>query len=609
MDFRVLGRIELVTDAGEAIPVTRPLSRATLFSLVLYRNRALSAERLVDLLWGAGAQAGRRLHSLRSCIWNLRQVIPPNHLISDGLGYRLTIDPARDQVDMDRFRALHRQGRAALGSGAEITAIQLLAEAVEIWGAGRLSDLLPATPAMSSLITGLVEERRNARNTLIRTRLTQGQHGELLPELRALIIAEPEDEALWGYLMLALYRCGLKSDALNAFAQARVALATHAAAVPSSDLRLLRRRIHDDDPGLYPAALAARAAAPPASAAARRGVLPRQIPTDLADFTARGEEAAELIALLSPAVTRSAVPVAEVIGPPGIGKTALAVHVAHAIAHDYPDGQLYVQLPGLSLTPPLTGTDLGDLLRTLGVPAGEIPETAEQRAAVYRSRLAGLRMLIVIDDAAAPDQVRPFLPGTAGSAVIITSRTRLVGLASGRSVNLTPLDHTNALQLLVRSIGPLRIAAEPVAADFVVSACGGFPLAVRIAAERLAARPGWPITHLAHTLENPAHRLNELVAGDLSVQASFDLSYRALQPSARRLFRRLAIPGPHPITGEVADRLLGEPAAEAIDLLVDHCLLETAGTDTSGLPRYHLHGLLRDYATTLLDNDPDAGLA
>jgi len=607
MEFRVLGRCELVGDAGGSLPVTRPLSRGAIFALVLYRNRSLSPEWLIDLLWGTGSRAGGRLHSLRSCMWNLRQVVPPDRLITDDLGYRLAIDPGRDQVDVDRFRYLHREGRAALRAGDQVTAVRLLDEAMQAWGSGWLAELLPATPAMTSLITGLVEERRDARTALIQTRLAWGQHRELLPELRTLVTTEPESEQLWADLMLALYRCGLKTNALQVFGEARAALATHADAAPSADLQALLRRIQTDDPDLHPDPVSA----PRAEVVAGPVVPPRQMPADLMDFTRRSTEAAELIALLSPAAApataRMAVPVAKVTGPPGIGKTALAVHVAHAIAHDYPDGHLYVRLAGT--TPSETGAVLGDLLRTLGVAGAQIPETTEQRAAMYRSRLARRRMLIVIDDAASSDQVQPLLPGTAGSAVIVTSRTRLIGLAAGRSINLAPMDHTGALHLLTRIIGQPRIAAEPDAAHQIADACGGFPLAVRIAAERLAARPGWPLAHLARSLGEAAHRVDELVAGDLAVQTGFELSYQALQPRAQRMFRLLALAGPHPITGRVADRLLGEPAGEVIDTLVDHCLLETAGFDASGRPRYGLHHLMRDYATALLDSDPDAGAA
>ncbi|MCO5999771.1 AfsR/SARP family transcriptional regulator [Actinoallomurus rhizosphaericola] len=602
MKFRILGSFEVVSEGGTRV-VTRPLARGVLFVLVLYRNQALPPDRLVDLLWGPAGDDDR-LHSLRTRMWDLRQILTAERLVTDDVGYRLRIDPNCDEVDVDRFRNRHHQGRAALAADDPVTAARLLDEAMAQWTTDQLADLLPDTPAMAALVTGLIEERRDARNALVSARLALGQHRELLPELRTLVAVEPGNEQAWADLMLTLYRCGLQADALQAFTDAEAALAAHIGVEPGPALRSLRRRIQGNDPQLRP----------PAATGARgghqlgRGV-PRQLPADLGDFTGREEEAAEMIALLSPASSTTAPRVVEVSGPPGIGKTALALRVAHAVVHDYPDGQLYLRLAGASPASRKAPELLGEVLHALRVPTSDIPPTLAQRAALVRTMLADQRMLIVLDDATCLEQVQPLLPGAAGCAVIITSRTRLAGIATGRSIALGPLDHRDALQLLSRLAGLERVNADPAAAGAVVEACGRFPLAVRIAAERLVRRPSWPIAYLAHRLADEKTRLDELVVGNLAVRASIALSYQALKPAAQRAFRLLALAGTGEFSAWAGDVILGEPSGVLIDVLVDHSLLAAIGIDPLGQPRYRFHDLVREYAVELLASAPDTDVA
>jgi DNA-binding SARP family transcriptional activator len=563
-------------------------------------------ERLIDLLWGLDADTDR-LHSLRTCLWDARKVVPPEYLVTDELGYRLRFDPRRDHADVDRFRRLHREGRDALSAQRNRVSARLLEEAVRLRGSGRPVDLLPATPAMTSLVTGLAEEHRDARSALFEARLALGRHRELLPELRTLVTAEPEDEQLWGHILLALYRCGLRADALRAFAQARDALRMHAGVEPGTSLRTLLRRIQADDPALR----SDFGSAPPTGLHGMiddpgREVVPCQLPADLRDFTGRTEQAAELIGLLSPSVRGTAVPVVQLTGPPGVGKTALAVHVGHAVAHDYPDGQLYVRLAGGSPRPPGAGVILGEVLRTFGIAALTIPETTQQRASAYRSRLAGLRVLIVLDDAASAEQVRPLIPGTAGSAVIVTSRGRLAGLPASGSVTLAPLEHADARRLLGRITGRPRLEAEAEATAQVVDACGGLPLAIRIAAERLNGRPVWPVAHLARALADERHRLDELAAGGLAIRTSIATSYQALNPQAQRLFRHLALASGHSLAAWIADVLMDTAATELISILVDRSLLTAEGLDDLAQPRFRFHDLLREYAAELCAADTAA---
>ncbi|WP_460344247.1 AfsR/SARP family transcriptional regulator [Actinoallomurus acanthiterrae] len=603
MKFRVLGRFELISEEGTRV-VTRTLARGALLTLTLDRNHAVPPDRLIDLLWGAVAEADDRLPSLRNCVWNLRQALPPNRLLTDDVGYRLRVNPD-DEVDVDRFRALYRQGCTALNDGDATTAARSLEAAIAEWETGQLAELLPSTPAMASLITGLLQERRDARNALVRARLALGRHRELLPELRTTLTAEPENEQLWADLMLALYRCGLQADALQAFTEAQAALATHIGVEPGPILHALRRRIQGNDPALRLPATAD----PVTLHKTGQAVPPRQLPADLADFTGREEEAAELIALLSPISLATAPRVVQISGPPGVGKTALALRVAHAVAHDYPDGQLYLRLTGASPAPRKTSELLGEVLHGLGMAASAIPPTLAQRAALLRTRLAGRRMLLVLDDAAWPEQIQPLLPGAAGCAVIVTSRARMPGVATGRSINLAPLDHAEALHLLTRLAGHERVSADPEAADAVIEACGRFPLAVRIVAERLAARPSWPIAYLAHRLADEKTRLDELVAGNLAVRASIALSHQTLEPAAQRAFRLLVLAPAGEFAAWAGDVILGEPASDLIGTLVDRSLLNSTGIDPLGQPRYRFHDLVREYATELLTADPDADAA
>lgn len=333
---------------------------------------------------------------------------------------------------------------------------------------------------------------------------------------------------------------------------------------------------------------------------------PRQLPPDVADFVGRIELVCQLRQLLArrpdglaEGANTAAVVLSAVAGKAGVGKSALAVHVAHQLTAEFPDGQLYTSLRGAHPHPLDPSEVLAWFLRALGVDGDAIPSGVDQRAALYRSRLAGRRMLVVLDDAGSEEQVLPLLPGSATCAVLVTSRVALTGLGGVRLVELDVLDPAQAVALLGRIVGPQRVAAEPTAAAELAGLCGYLPLALRVAGARLAARPYWQLTQLVERLADERQRLSQLSHGHLGVRASLTLSYQALEPGAQALFRRLGLLEAPDVAAWATAALLdgsAEQAEELADRLVDARLLEVAGRDATGQVRYRLHDLVRIYA-------------
>ena len=336
--------------------------------------------------------------------------------------------------------------------------------------------------------------------------------------------------------------------------------------------------------------------------AAREPAVPFLLSPDIADFTGRADVVARLSALLAGdphGVGSTAVVVAAVAGGGGVGKTALAVHVAHRVRSRFPDGQLYVDLCGAEASPADPRDVLGRFLRALGVDATAVPEGSDERAELYRNLLADRRVLVVLDDAAGEAQVIPLLPGSSTCGVLVTSRAPMTGLAGIRLFELDVLPAAQAVELLGRIVGPGRVAAEPQAAAELARLCGYLPLALRVAGARLAARPHWRLTQLVQRLDDERQRLDELTHGHLAVRASLGLSYQTLEPAARVLFGRLSLLEAPDMAAWVAAALLDisvEQANELTDRLVDARLLEVAGRDASGQVRYRFHDLVRVYA-------------
>jgi tetratricopeptide (TPR) repeat protein/DNA-binding XRE family transcriptional regulator len=334
-------------------------------------------------------------------------------------------------------------------------------------------------------------------------------------------------------------------------------------------------------------------------------VVPRQLPQTVTDFVGRAGEVGRLEAVLDPGPAGTGVQAALVCGQPGSGKTTLALRVAHALSDAFPDGQLWAHLAGASARPRDPGEVLGEWLRALGVHGAAIPAGQDERAALFRSWMAGRRVLLVADDAASSAQVQQLIPGTAGSAVLVTSRRLLAGLPGAELLVLDALPPGEAVGLLARIAGPERVTAEPEAAVELAEACGFLPLALRIAGTRLAARPGWPVSLLAGKMTGERRRLDELEAEDLSVRASVALSYAALSDQASRAFRLLGLLGPVDVAEWVIAALLGQAEAGAVvNELVEKSLLTPLGADAAGQPRYRLHDLLREYARERLADEP-----
>ncbi|HEV2371566.1 MAG TPA: tetratricopeptide repeat protein [Streptosporangiaceae bacterium] len=578
-----------------------PLQQAAFVVLAFRAGRAVSRDEFIDALWGTDPPPSAE-NGVHTYVKGLRRVLEPARaawapgqmLISTSAGYELVLPP--DRLDATVFGQQLDQGRHLRAAGDLAGMVRSADAALALWHGAPL----PGIPGPFAEIerTRLGELRLGAIEERAEVMLDLGRHAEVGAELPAVVSEYPFRERLRGLLMLALYRGGRQADALAVFHDTRRILAAELGIEPSRDLNRLHQQILSSDTALdLPSAAIIDPRRP------GREWRPAELPHDVAGFTNREEELAELRAMLAvgdehqgPGLVISAID-----GPAGVGKTAVAVHAAHQVASRFPDGQLYLDLRGFHPREPALPPDeaLGHLLRACQVDPHQIPHDLNGRAAMYRSVLSGKRTLIILDNAATAEQVRPLLPGSASCAVIVTSRNRLGSLVvrdGARRVTLDTLAPHHALDVVARIAGPRRLAAEPAAAADLARLCGYLPLALRVAAERVAARPHLSLSELAGRLAVEHDRLDMLAADEetAAVRAVLSWSYRALPPLAARLFRLLALHPGTGISGPAASALAMTSTAEAQRLLDDltnaHLLEET------GPGRYQFHDLVRLYA-------------
>jgi DNA-binding SARP family transcriptional activator/tetratricopeptide (TPR) repeat protein len=575
--IEILGPLAAFCKEEEA--VLPPGQQLVLGLLALASGAPVSRDALVDMLWQDRPPSSATA-IVQTYISRLRRVLTEEVLLRDGPGYRLDVLP--EQLDLLEFRQTLDQARTVSGPDEACAAYE---RALSLWRGDPLAGL-PLSAEHPPLVA-LRAEQVAATLEYADVASANGWHGRVLPYVRALVARHPLDEAAHARLMIALAGTGRQAEALEVLERLRHRLDEELGIMPGPELReaqdrVLRQRVPATGPEL------------PVF----------QLPAAPADFTGRSAECARLAAAI---VVPERVPVVVVSGPPGVGKSALALQVAHQVRAQFPDGQLWVQLAGSSARPRDPSEVLGEFLRALGVHGSSIPESFSERAMCYRSHLADRRILVVADDAATAEQVRPLIPGTAGSALLVTSKSRLEGLDGAHLMPLEVMTAADAAGLLTRMVGQDRMAVDRASADSLVRTCGALPLALRIAGAKLAARPSWPLAVMVRRLAATQDRLRELEVADLSVRSSMASSYQWLSDRGRRAFRLLALLGPCDFAEWVAGALLGEPdSGDVISELTDRSLLIPLGPDATGEPRYRLHDLLRDFATERLAEEPEA---
>jgi DNA-binding SARP family transcriptional activator len=483
----LLGPLQVRCD-GVTVAVRAGKQRALLAALVLQAGRAIPADQLAELLWAPGSPPPTAPVALRNYVMRLRRALGPagQHLIVTRPG-GYVITPGGCELDLARMEQELAAARAAARDRDWRQAAAHADASLSLWRGEPLSDVdLPALTAQH--VPRLTEMRLQARELRIEADLALARHAEAVTELPQLIAAHPVRERLHALLMLAYYQCGRRAEALDTYRAARHLLAEEIGADPGPELQALHQQILHDDPALArppPLGVRAGSSEPLADRVAQgTGVVPRQLPAAVGCFTGRAAELTELTGLLDQAGAQPAgtVVISAVGGTAGVGKTALAVHWAHQVTDQFGDGQLYVNLRGFdpSGAPAAPEAAIRGFLDALGVPPERIPPLPTAQAGLYRSLLADKRMLIVADNARDEQQVRPLLPASPASLVLVTSRSQLGGLGAAEGARLISLDvltHAEAVQLLAARLGTARAAAEPAAVDQIARLCAHLPLA------------------------------------------------------------------------------------------------------------------------------------
>jgi DNA-binding SARP family transcriptional activator len=589
VDFRVLGPLGMYA-AGLAVEIGGLRQRTVLAMLLLERNRVVPVSRLVTALWGENPPATAR-GQVQICVSALRRALvgvePRSPILTVAPGYLMRV--AEDRLDLDVFEQLVARGREEATAQRLPEAADHLRSALALWRGPALADI--TSDVVQSATLRLHDSRLGVLEECLDLELALGRHHELIQELALLVTEHPLRERPRRQQMLALYRSGRKADALAAYQEARRAWIDELGLEPGEELRGLEHAILTDAAELAPSVTA--------GTVAPIGV-PRQLPADVGDFAGRAETVAELRELLRPDVAGARSPrVVILTGQAGVGKSALAVHVAHQVMEAYPDGQLFIDLHTGDGRPLHPSRALARALRGLGIIGSAIPEAFDERLELYRSLLAERRALILLDGADREAQVSPLCPGGPGSVVLVTSRRRLAAVLGARLVEIEVLDSSAAIDLLATITGPGRVAVDLVATRKLAAICSGLPLALRIAGSRLASRPHWTVSDLVERLEDERRRLDELVHGELGIRLSISVTYEALSDQARRLFRLLGILNVAEFPPWVGAPLLNldhQRAAETMEQLVDARLVEASTKGSGPSPRFQLHDLLRVYA-------------
>ncbi|OPC79610.1 hypothetical protein B4N89_00390 [Embleya scabrispora] len=605
MEIRILGPVTMYRGGIETtFDGTKPST--ALAALLLAHGTVLSDARMSSYLWGdrPPATASSQIYTYIS---RLRKLLGPagTYIVRRQPGYALSLGPAR--CDHEEFERLSRVGQAALTDRRFEDASRHLSAALRLWRGPALANVTEFLAANDG--PWLEEARMRALEARIEADIELGLHARLVPELTALVEGHPVRERMRTYLMIALYRSDRQADALEIYQQGRHVLAEQLGVDPGQAMNTVFRGILDGDPTLGRAAGGAGARVVTTSAWSR--LRPAMLAPDIADFTGRNSELQVIEALLRAGSPGSAAsgesdhahrtarapsrPVA-ITGMAGIGKTALAMRAAYRCLDLFPDGQLQVDLGGLDERPKDPRQVLGWFLRALRIDDWAIPDSIEERVQLYRSRLAGRRMLILLDNARDESQIRPLLPGATGCRVLITSRHSPTALDGVSLIEPGPLSVDEGLELLSRVSGRARIRAEREMARRLVELCGGLPLAVRIAAVRLHARPHWQVASLVVRLAAERGRLDELRTSDLDVRSGIRQSYRGLPPHARRalcLLSHLDVPDfPSWAAAEIL-RLPHDQVEDVLETLVDARLLSFVPGAGGTTTRYRLHRLVR----------------
>ncbi|MET0133270.1 MAG: tetratricopeptide repeat protein [Kibdelosporangium sp.] len=589
MEFSVLGPVRGWHDERPVVLGGRQ-RRCVLAVLLLEAGQVVPLDRMVELVWGEHPPAAVH-NALQTHLSRLRKALacdPDLTIKAHPPGYVLQVRP--HQVDLHRFRGLVAEAGKAQDA---LRAGELLREALAQWRGRPLADVL-ASDSLQRLSAGLDEERLAALQQRLSIDLRLGRHAAVLGELAGLVEEYPTREGLAELWILALYRCGRQTDALAALQDIRTRMVGELGIEPGAALRSLQQCILRADPVLDLPAM-------PPSADRADSSVPAQLPADVAGFCGRANELAELDALLLDD-SRAAV-ISALSGTAGVGKTALAIHWAHRVRHEFPDGQLYVDLRGYDPNQPMAaGEALAGFLVALGVTGQDIPIEEAARAGRYRTEVADRRMLIVLDNVSSVAQVRALLPGTASCVVVATSRDSLAGLVAlhgATRIDLDPLPPDDATTLLRNLIGA-RADAVPSATSALAEQCARLPLALRVAAELAVSRPATPLTRLVEELRDGRRRLRLLDGGGdvrAAVRAVFSWSYKHLPAEAAWLFRMLGgHPGPDFDLHSVAalGRLDLDEASRLLALLVRAHVVQSGSHD-----RYTMHDLLRAYAMEL----------
>jgi len=600
--------------SGRELPTGPPRQQAVLGMLTMRANRVVSRDELVDAVWGQQAPASAE-GGVHTYVAGLRRVLEPGRsrrgpsqvLASAGAGYVLRLDAG--QVDAVVFERSLQRGRRLRISGDLNGAVAALEVALGEWHGSAFAGV--PGPFAGAERVRLAELRSAAAEERAEVLLDLRRHEQAVPELAALVAEHPLRESMRGLLMIALYRCGRQADALQAFHEARQVLDDELGIDPGPELSRVHLQILALDPDLE--APGGDRAPAPAAASPSPGPdpAPAQLPLEAPGFSGRHAELDRMlrVAGLAPgddaarpgALSPGAMQIIAITGTAGVGKTTLAIRFARQASKQFPDGQLYVNLRGFDPSGSATSPDdaLRYFLDALAVPPQRMPADLEARAGLFRSMVDGKRVLIVLDNARDSDQVRPLLPGSPGSLVVVTSRSQLTGLVAAEGatpLSLDVLTEDEAHELLGRRLGPEVIAAEPEPAAELIALCARLPLALGVAAGRAATRPGLSLAALAAELRDTRNRLEALEIGDAAtdVRAVLSWSYEQLSEPAARMFRLLGLhPGPD-VSVPAAASLAGVARPDATAALRELTRAHVVAEHQPG--RYAFHDLLRAYA-------------